>query len=281
MRSIDCGTISSAVARLCQEANFDLGNDVLQSLKRAQELEKSPLGKEVLAQLVHNAEIAKKERVPLCQDCGMVIIFLEVGQEAHITGGSLITAISEGVRRGYAEGYLRQSVVTQPFSSRKNTKDNTPPVVYTKIVPGESLKITVMPKGGGSENMSRLAMLQPAHGRQGIIEFVVKALEEAGSNPCPPVIVGVGIGGTADKAMLLAKEALLRPVGEPHPDEEVAGLEKELLERVNSLGIGPGGFGGTITALAVHIEVFPTHIASLPIGISIQCHSARHKEVLL
>ncbi len=280
MRSVESATIASTVARLCQEANFDLGDDMVRCLERAAEHEKSPLGKAALTQLLTNARLASSERIPLCQDCGLTVIFIEIGQEVHITG-DLAAALDEGVRRGYGEGYLRKSMVAQPFSARKNTGDNVPPVVHVKIVPGDALKITVLPKGGGSENMSRLAMLQPGDGRKGVIDFVVRTIEEAGSNPCPPVIVGVGIGGTSDKAMGLAKEALLRPVGEPSPDKEVAGLEEELLARINALGIGPQGFGGTITALSVHVEVFPAHIASLPVGVNVQCHSARHKTAIL
>jgi fumarate hydratase subunit alpha len=209
------------------------------------------------------------------------VIFLELGQDAHIVGGDLYAALEEGVRQGYGEGYLRKSIVSQPYSARINTKDNTPAVIHTEIVKGDSLHITVMPKGGGSENMSFLGMLKPADGRQGVIDFVVKAVLEAGSNPCPPVIVGIGVGGTADKAMVLAKRALLRRVGEPNPDPEMAELERDILERVNNLGIGPQGFGGRTTALAVHAEAFPTHIAQLPVAVNLQCHAARHKEAVL
>jgi fumarate hydratase subunit alpha len=210
-----------------------------------------------------------------------MVILLELGQEVRLSGGDLHQAIEEGVRQGYAEGYLRRSIVRQPFSARINTRDNTPPILHLDLVPGDRLKIIVMPKGGGAENMSQLAMLSPAQGRDGIVEFVVNAVDKAGSNPCPPVIVGVGIGGTAEKTMLLAKKALLRKVGEAHPDPEVAELERELLGRINALGIGPEGFGGRVTALAVHAEVFPCHIASLPVAVNLQCHSARHKEALL
>jgi len=281
MREIESVKITETVARLCQEANFDLGKDVLDALKRARDEEESPLGRQVLEQILANASIALEERIPICQDCGTAVVFLEVGQDAHIVGGDLYAAVEEGVRQGYKQGYLRKSIVRQPFSARINTKDNTPAVIHTEIVKGDRLHITVMPKGGGSENMSRLTVLPPAKGRQGVIDFVVKAVEEAGSNPCPPVIVGVGIGGTADKAMILAKKALLRRVGEPHADPEVAELEREILKRVNNLGIGPQGFGGRITALAVHAEVFPTHIASLPVAVNLQCHAARHKEAVL
>lgn len=273
--------ITTEVARLCQDANYVLPPDVVQALKKALEEEESPLGREVLEQLLENADIAAKERVPLCQDCGTTVVFLEVGQEVHIVGGSLEEAVQEGVRRGYGEGYLRTSMVKQPFSARINTRDNTPAVIHTNLSPGDGLKITVMPKGGGCENMSRMTMLYPAAGRAGLVDFVVRTVEEAGSNPCPPVIVGVGIGGTPEKAMHLAKESLLRPVGEPSPDGETAQLEVELLGRINALGMGPEGFGGRITALAVHVETFPCHIASLPVAVNIQCNSARHRETVL
>jgi fumarate hydratase subunit alpha len=281
MREISVTDIANTVARLCQEANFDLGADVLDSLKQARGKEESPLGQQVLDQILENDSIATNERIPICQDCGTAVVFLEVGQDAHIIGGDLYTAVQEGVRQGYKEGYLRKSIVGQPFSARVNTKDNTPAMIHLDMVPGNRLKITVMPKGGGSENMSRLHMLTPAKGRQGVIDFVVNSVAEAGSNPCPPLIVGVGIGGMADKAMILAKKALLRRVGEPNPDPEVAELEREILERVNNLGIGPEGFGGRTTALAVHAEAFPTHIAMLPVAVNLQCHAARHKEAVL
>ena len=281
MREIDCARVTETVARLFQEANFDVGQDVLDSLKRARDEEESPLGQQVLDQILENDSIATSEKIPICQDCGTAVVFLELGQDAHITGGDLYTAVEEGVRQGYKEGYLRKSIVSQPFSARVNTKDNTPAVIHLEMVKGDRLRISVMPKGGGSENMSRLAMLTPAKGRQGVIDFVVNSVAEAGSNHCPPVIVGVGIGGTADKAMILAKKALLRQVGEPNPDPEMAELEREILERVNSLGIGPQGFGGRTTALAVHAEVFPTHIAMMPAAVNLQCHAARHKEAVL
>ncbi len=280
-REIHVKDIAQTVARLCQEANFFLGEDVLGALREARDKEESSLAKETLSQILENAAIAAKEGLPLCQDCGATVILLKVGQEVHISGGELYDAIEEGVRQGYAQGYLRKSMVRQPFSARINTKDNTPAIIHTDIVPGDQLKIIVMTKGGGSENMSRLAMFEPAQGRQGVIDFVVRAVEEAGSNPCPPLIVGVGIGGTAEKTMMLAKEALLRPVGKPNPDAEIAQLEKELLQQINALGIGPQGFGGRITTMAVHVEVFPCHIASLPVAVNLQCHSARHKEALL
>ena len=281
MREIEASAITQAVAQLCQEANFELGEDVLAALRQAQQTEESPLGKDVLSQLLENARIAKEERIPLCQDCGTAVVFLEIGQEAHIIGGDLYSTVAEGVRQGYTQGYLRKCIVRQPFSARINTKDNTPPVIHTEIVPGSQLKIIVMPKGGGAENMSRLAMLKPGDGKQGIIDQVVRTVDEAGGNPCPPLIIGLGIGATAEKTMLLAKKALLRSVAKPNPDPEIAELEQEILGRINALGIGPMGFGGRTTALAVHAEVMPAHIASLPVAINLQCHNARHKEAVL
>jgi len=281
MKEIKTSDITKAVARLCQEANFVLGEDVLAALGQAEQTEKSPLGKEVLSRLIENARIAQEERLPLCQDCGVTLVFLEIGQDVHISGGDLYAVVGEGVRRGYDQGYLRKSVVNKPFSDRTNTQDNTPPVTHIEIVPGDRLKITVMPKGAGAENMSRLAMLKPGDGKQGIIDLVVKTVDEAGGSPCPPLIIGLGIGGTIEKTMLLAKKALLRKVAEPNPDPEVAELEREVLAAVNALGIGPLGFGGTTTALAVHAEVMPAHIASLPVAVNLQCHSARHQEAIL
>jgi fumarate hydratase subunit alpha len=281
LKEIEASQITKTVSQLCQQANFELGEDVLAALKQAQKTEESPLGRETLSQLLENARIAREERRPLCQDCGTAMVFLEIGQDVHISGGNLNDAVEEGVRQGYAEGYLRKAMVSQPFSARINTKDNTPPVIHTEIVPGDKLKITVLPKGAGAENMSRLAMLLPNDGKQGIIDLVVKTIDEAGGNACPPLIIGVGIGGTADKAMLLAKKALLRKIGQPNPDPEIAQLEKEILARVNALGIGPMGYGGSTTALAVHAEVMPAHIGSLPVAVNLQCHSARHKEAVL
>ena len=281
MREIAAEDITKTVARLCKEANFFLGEDVLSALKKARKEEESPTAINVLDQIIENADIAAKEEMPLCQDCGLAIIFVELGQDAHIKGGDLYEAINEGVRKGYSEGYLRKSVVKQPFSARMNTKDNTPAIIHTEIVKGDKLKITVAPKGGGSENMSRFTVFKPAQGRPAVVDFVLKAVEEAGSNPCPPTIIGVGIGGSAEKAMYLAKKSLLRKVGEPSKDKEVAELEKELLQRINATGVGPGGVGGRITSLAVHVETHPAHIASMPVAVNIQCHSARHKEAVL
>ena len=281
MRNIDAKEVTKTVTRLLIEANYYLPDDVLEALQIAQDTEESVAGKKVLSQLIKNADIAAKEQMALCQDCGVAVVFLELGQEVHIVGGDLVEAINEGVRQAYEKGYLRKSMVMRPFSARVNTKDNTPAIIYTDIVHGDKLKIIVMPKGGGAENMSRLIMLTPSAGRQGIIDNVLKAVEEAGSNPCPPVIVGVGIGGTAEKTMMLAKKALLRKIGEHNVDTEVAELEKELLQKVNELGIGPMGYGGRTTALAVNIEVFPSHIASMPMAVNINCHSSRHKEAVI
>jgi len=281
MRDIDAQEVTKTVSRLFGEANFFLTDDVLAAIKKARETEESPVAREVLDRIIENADIAAEEKIPLCQDCGAAVVFLELGQEAHIVGGDLYDAVNEGVRQAYNEGYLRKSMVNQPYSARVNTKDNTLAIIYTDIVPGDKLKITAVPKGGGAENMSRLGMLTPASGRQGVIDFVVKTVDDAGSNPCPPVIVGVGIGGTAERTLLLAKKALLRKVGELNPDAEVAELEKEILQRVNGLGIGPMGYGGRTTALAVNVEVFPSHIASMPVAVNLNCHSSRHKEAVI
>jgi len=281
VRNIDAQKVTEAVSRLCQEANFFLPEDVLNALKQARRTEESPLGQQTLDQILDNARLAQEEKMAICQDCGVAVVYLEVGQDVHITGGDLYEAVNAGVRQGYDKGYLRKSMAKQPFSARVNTKDNTPAVIHTDIVPGDKIKITILPKGAGSENMSRLFMLTPAAGRQGVIDSVVRAVNEAGSNPCPPVIVGVGIGGTSDKAMYLAKKAIIRGVEEANPEAEVAELEKELLQRINALGIGPEGFGGRTTALAVHVETFPAHIASMPMAVCLQCHAARHKEIEL
>jgi fumarate hydratase subunit alpha len=281
MRDIDCKKITEAVSNLFQDACLHLPEDVLIALKKAREKEESPVAKDVLDKIIENTEVSNREEIPLCQDTGAAVVMLELGQEVHINGGELYDCINEGVRQGYEKGYLRKSMVRQPFSARVNTKDNTPAIIHTDIVPGDKLKISVLPKGGGSENCSRLTVMPPAKGRQGIIDFVVNLVEESGSNPCPPIIIGLGIGGTTDKTMSMAKKALLRKVGEPNPDPEVAALEKEILKRINNLGIGPMGYGGRTTALAVHAEVFPAHIASMPVAVNIQCWCARHKETIL
>ena len=281
MREIKDRDVTDNVARLFEHSCYNLPQDVLAAIKKDREVEESPVCRDVYDRMLQNAEIAGKEQIPLCQDTGFSVVWLELGQEVHVTGGDLYMAVNEGVRRGYDRGYLRKSVVAQPFSARVNTKDNTPADIYTDIVPGENLKIVVMPKGGGSENMSRLTVLTPAKGWQGIVDYVVNRVDESGSNPCPPVIVGVGIGGTTEKTMMLAKKALLRKVGQTNPDPEVAELERDILERVNRLGIGAMGYGGKITALAVHAEVFPCHIASLPVAVNLQCWCARHEEAIL
>jgi len=280
MREIDVKEITNKVAQLCIEANCLLGEDVKTAIKKAIEKEESPLGREVLKQILENAEIAKKEMVPLCQDTGLTVVFLEVGNEVRFVGGDLNEAINEGVRKGYIEGYLRKSVVKDPFR-RENTKDNTPAVIHLSCVKGNQVKITVMPKGGGSENMSEAKMLTPAAGIEGVKEYVVQRVKESGANPCPPIVVGVGIGGTLEYAALLAKKALLREIGSTHPDPFYAEMEEDLLERINRLGIGPQGFGGRITALAVFIEAFPCHIASLPVAVNINCHAVRHKTAII
>ncbi len=281
MRQIHYSEVIEVVAQLCQDTNFSLPEDVLNSLRKARAEEKSPLGRIVLDQILENAQIAAEEKVPICQDCGTAIVFLELGEELEITGGNLnlYAAIEEGVRRGYKEGYLRKSIC-HPFT-RKNTGDNTPAMIYTDIVPGNKLKIMFCPKGGGSENMSAIKMLSPSEGIEGVKKFVIETVKSAGSNPCPPIVVGVGIGGTFERVALLAKKALLRPFGSQNTDSELAALEDELLEKINCLGIGPAGLGGSTTALSVHIEMLPCHIASLPVAININCHAARHKEVTI
>lgn len=277
MRIVEANKITSLVKRLCIDANCIIGDDILSSFSKCASCEKSLLGKEILETLSKNAEIAKREMSPMCQDTGMTVVFVEMGQEVRVEGGYIEDAINEGVRRGYEEGYLRKSVVKDPFN-RVNTKDNTPAVIHYKIVPGDKFLITVAPKGFGSENMSRLKMLKPSQGLEGVKDFVIETVFEAGANPCPPIIVGIGVGGTMEKSALLSKQALLRPVGSINPDPNLAAIEKELLEKINKLGIGPAGFGGTTTALAVHLLTYPTHIAGLPVSVNIGCHATRHAE---
>ena len=281
MREIQAGDVTSTIARLFEHSCHYLPEDVLTALRQAREKEESPVCRDVLDIILENAEIAGKEQIPLCQDTGAAVVILELGQEVHIINGELYTAVNEGVRQGYDKGYLRKSIVSQPCFARVNTRDNTPAMIHTDIVPGDRLKISTLPKGGGSENCSRLTVLTPGKGRQGVIDFVVSIVDEVGGNPCPPVIIGVGIGGTTDKTMLIAKRALLRRTGEPNPDHEVADLEREILHRVNNLGIGAMGYGGTVTALAVHVETFPCHIASMPVAVNVQCWCARHEEAIL
>ncbi|GAB4285798.1 MAG: fumarate hydratase [Deferrisomatales bacterium] len=278
MREIHVGQITEAVRRMAVEANTELGRDVLEAFERFRAREESPTGRDILDQLCENAAIARETKLPLCQDTGFAVVFVELGQDVHLVGGTLQEAVDEGVRRGYREGYLRNSIVGDPLR-RVNTGDNTPAVVHLTLVPGDRVRVTFAPKGGGSENMSGIAMLKPADGVEGVKRFVVERVSEAGPNPCPPTVVGVGIGGTFEVAAYLSKRALLRPLGQRHPDPFYARLEEELLEEINRLGIGPQGLGGTTTSLDVHVEVHPCHIASLPVAVNIQCHSARHKEV--
>ena len=280
MRQINTEEITDTVEKICIDANYNLGDDLVVSLQNALNEEESPLGKEVIAQILENAEIGRNEQVPVCQDTGFAVVFVEIGQEVIIEGQSLQEAINEGVRRGYKNGYLRKSIVKSPLD-RVNTGDNTPAVIHTDIVPGDKLKITFIAKGGGCENMSRTAMLTPAQGRDGVIDFVVNTVKDAGANPCPPIIVGVGLGGTFEYVTLLSKKAILRPVGSHNKDSNTANLEADLLEEINKLGIGPQGFGGKITALAVHVETYPCHIASLPVAVNVECHSHRPKTVII
>jgi fumarate hydratase subunit alpha len=280
MKTIEASEITAAVRDLCVTVNHEMGTDMLQALARAREKEESDTGRAVLDRILENARVAREHRYPICQDTGTAVVFIDLGQDVHVIGGDLEASIYEGVRQGYREGYLRASIVGDPFE-RINTGDNTPPVVYTRIVPGDRLNLTVLAKGAGCDNMSRLAMLTPFEGREGILNFVVRTVAEAGPNPSPPLIVGVGLGGTFEQAALLSKRSLLRPVGEPNSDKSLADLEAELLNRINDLGIGPAGFGGRITALAVHVESHPTHIASLPVAVNLDCHSHRAGRVLL
>lgn len=279
MREIHVDEIRDNVARICIDAAYNLSDDVLTAFDRAIETETSPQAKEIIGLLKENARIAREDRIPICQDTGISIFFVEVGQDLRIKNGFLSDAINEGVRKGYKEGYLRKSVV-DPIT-RKNTGDNTPAIIYTEVVPGDRLKISFMPKGAGSENMSAIRMLRPTEGVEGIREFVLECVKRAGANPCPPVVIGVGIGGDFEKAALIAKKALLRHVGSPNPKLELASLEETLLKAVNRTGIGPEGLGGKVTAMAVHVESFPCHIASLPVAVNINCHAARHKTIIL
>jgi fumarate hydratase subunit alpha len=279
MREVPVDKITSTIRNLCIDANYNLGRDILTALDRAAETEKSATAKEILFELKENASIAKKDHVPLCQDCGLAVIFMNIGQDVHFTGGSLTEAINEGVRQGYKDGYLRKSVC-HPFT-RENTKDNTPAIIHFDIVPGDKITIKIAPKGGGSENMSRIAMLTPAEGIDGVKKFVINTVKNAGANPCPPTIVGIGIGGTFERSAMLSKKALLREIGNRNTDPSTAKLEEEILKAINQLGIGPMGYGGTTTSLDVFIEIEPCHLASLPVAVNINCHSARHKEITI
>ena len=275
IRTIQVGEITRNIKEMCIEANHFLSEDMDCALKNAEQTEKAPLGKQILGLLQENLEIAAKDMIPICQDTGMAVIFLEIGQDVHLEGGDLTEAVNEGVRQGYAEGYLRKSVVGDPIL-RENTKDNTPAILHTRIVPGDQVKIKVAPKGFGSENMSRVFMLKPAEGIEGGKQAILTAVKDAGPNACPPMVVGVGIGGTFEKCALMAKEALTREVGTHSDIAWVKDLEEEMLSKINGLGIGPGGLGGTTTALAVNVNTYPTHIAGLPVGINICCHVNRH-----
>ena len=279
MRTIHASLLTDTIASLCVEANCRLPEDMRRSIENARNEEKWDTARGILDKIIENYNIADEKFVPICQDTGVCCVFLKIGTDVHIEG-DLIEAVNEGVRRGYRDGYLRKSVVGDPLR-RVNTGDNTPAMLYTELVPGDKLELTVAPKGFGSENMSKLAMLKPSDGVEGVKDFVVKTVEEAGPNPCPPIVVGVGIGGTFDKAALLAKKALMRSTDERNKDEYYAALEAELLDRINALGIGPQGFGGRTTALAVNIETMPTHIAGLPVAVNINCHVTRHRSVIL
>jgi fumarate hydratase subunit alpha len=280
MRSINPADITAAVAEMARRANLELPADVLAALKRARARETSPVAADVLDTIIANAAVAREHVLPICQDCGAAVVFAEVGRDCHLLG-DLYAAIDEGVRIGYREGYLRKSMVRDPLRRDTNTGDNTPAIVHVRLTEGDGLRLTLAPKGGGSENMSAVWMMTPAAGREGIVRFIVQRIREAGGKPCPPLILGVGIGGTMEKSALMAKESLLRPVGQPSDDPDLAALESELLEAVNDTGVGPMGLGGRTTALAVHVERFPCHIASLPVALNVQCHAARHVTVSL
>lgn len=280
MREINVSEISKTIAGLCIEANLELSSDVEKTLRNSAAAEKSPLGRDVIGDLCRNLDAARELHVPVCQDTGIAVVFLEVGQDLHIVGGALEDAVNDGVRRGYVDGRLRLSIVSDPLR-RVNTDDNTPAVIHTRIVPGDGLRVTVAPKGFGSENMSAVRMFTPSAARGDIVDFVAGTVEHAGSMPCPPVVVGVGIGGDFEYSALLAKKALCRTLGTPNPDPFYEELEREMLGRINALGIGPQGFGGTVTALAVNIETFPTHIAGLPVAVNMGCHVTRHKSAVL
>ncbi len=281
MREIQASQITAQLKALILQASYNIGPDVEAAVAAYKEKEPSPSGRAVLEQLLQNYAIAREEQVAICQDTGMCVIFLDVGQEVHIAGGSLQDALAEGVRQAYGEGYLRKSVVRDPLYDRTNTRDNTPPVVHTRIVPGDKIDMLVTPKGFGSENMSRTKMLVPADGAQGVIDFVVNTVIEAGPNPCPPVIVGVGIGGTLEVAALMAKRMTARALDEPNPDPRYAQLEQVILEKINRSGVGPAGIGGRTTALKVNIATYPTHIAGMPVAVNVCCHAARHAHAVL
>lgn len=280
MREIDVSLITGEVKRMCIEANYILGMDVINRLEESRSLEESDIGESILQDIIRNANVAKEDSIPMCQDTGMVVIFMEIGQDVHFVGGDINEAINQGIREGYQEGYLRKSVVEDPFF-RVNTKDNTPGIIHMEIVPGDQVKIVLAPKGFGSENMSRSKMLKPSDGIEGFVDFVLETVSIAGPNPCPPIVVGIGVGGTLDKAAILAKKALTRDIASENPVEYLEELEKTLLKKINDLGIGPQGLGGRTTALSVHINRYPTHIAGLPVVVNINCHASRHKKIII
>jgi len=281
MREFKSSQITDKIKELFLKANFYINPDFMQLLGKALKEESSTIGKYVLQMIMENNEIASREEVPICQDTGMAVVFVEVGQKVHLVDGDFTEAINQGVKEAYQEGYLRKSVVDDPVFERKNTKTNTPAIIYTDIIPGDKIKFLVMPKGFGSENMSAIAMLKPADGQEGIVNFVVETVKKAGPNPCPPTVIGVGIGGTIDKAMVIAKKAIARKIGSHNKNAKYEAMEKEALRRINNLGIGPAGLGGNITSLAVHIDYLPTHIAGMPVAVNVCCHAARHAEGIL
>ena len=281
MRTIAVQEITAAVRQMCMDVNYDLPKDVEQALQNGLQKEESPFGQYCLEQILNNCHLAREKQQAMCQDTGIAVVYLEVGQEVHITGGNLYEAIQEGVRQGYEDGFLRKSVVMEPLFSRENTGDNTPAVIHTDIVPGEHLRILLVPKGAGSENMGAVKMLKPADGLEGAKQFILDTVRKAGGNPCPPIVVGIGVGGTMEVAPALAKKALAREIGSQNSNPLYAALEEELLGSINRMGIGPQGLGGRVTALAVHVEYYPTHIAMLPVAVNLNCHAARHKEVVL
>jgi fumarate hydratase subunit alpha len=281
MREIKANQIKNKVKELFLKANFYINPDLMQRLEKALKEESSIIGKYVLKMIIENNKIASREEVPICQDTGLAVVFIELGQEVRLVDGDFTEAINQGVKGAYQEGYLRKSVVDDPVFERKNTKTNMPAIIYTDIIPGDKIKFTVMPKGFGSENMSAIAMLKPADGPEGIVNFVVETVKKAGPNPCPPTVIGVGIGGTIDKAMVIAKKAIVRKINQPNKNLKFAALENEILTKINNLGIGPAGLGGNITSLAVHIDYLPTHIAGLPVAVNVCCHAARHAEGII
>jgi len=281
MREIKINQIKNEIKRLFLQANYHINKNLMAKIKKALEQETSPIGKSVLSMIIENNKIASREELPICQDTGLAVVFVEVGQEVHLVDGNFTEAINQGVIEAYQEGFLRKSVVDDPVFERKNTKTNTPAIIYTDIVPGDKIKLLVMPKGFGSENMSTLGMLTPADGPEGIVNFVVETVKKAGPNPCPPTVIGVGVGGTADKAMVIAKKAIARKVGSHNKNVKYEAMEKEILKKINNLGIGPAGLGGNITSLAVHIDYLPTHIAGMPVAVNVCCHAARHAEGII